>query len=509
MLRIHLFGNPQIFYGDTLLTLPTPNKVLALWAYLLLKRQQPLLRDHLAYLLWPDVTEAEARANLRRHLHLLRKQLPAPAKDTPWILTTHQTIQWNPAATYWLDVAVLEEFDPAEAEETIWTDLSQTYRGDLLAGFYDDWMLAERDRLQQRYLQLLTQRIAAQKQRGNWPGAIDAARRLLAADTLREEPYRELMEMYYRAGDRAAALGEFEKCRTMLHVELQAEPMPETLALRQAILNGEKLPPVTAVLPMAAVLPPKPAPTLDRPQPAVSLPAITRRRINRKWLGIAGLLLLVLLAAGLWLARSPRPSLAPNQQMLTLSGPAVTQDTWIDKDNPDLLYDPQDSERTPKAAYAQVHLSYFGYPFDRVLIRFDLAQLPPNAIIHQAVFHQHLDVFINEDLPEPLPATVSAFRLLRPWQADTATFNTPWSQPGLAANVDYDAQPLGSHSFHGETWVSLDITNLVQQWVIHPDQNFGLMLMITQAPQGAHYWVDTSDYPLTDRRPHLDITYTP
>ena len=514
MLRIYLLGNLKIFDGDTALPRPSPDKVLLLWGYLLLKGRHPVSRNYLAYLLWPDVSESEARANLRRHLHLLRKYLPASPPDTPWILSARQTIQWNPEANYWLDVAALEAFDAAKANEEDWATLIETCRGDLLTEFYDDWILTERAQLHQRYSWLLERRIAAQKEAGDLSGAIYTTKRLLTADPLREEPYRELMELYYRAGDRAAALREFEKCRAMLQGELNAEPMPETLALRNAILNGERrrsaesdsapLPPDEndkSKLESARQLPDESA---AGKQPSSLLVSV--RRNYALWIATA-VLLGLLLAAFLWATGLPSFDAALPLSTLSLSGPKVTQDTWIDKDNPTLLYDPEDPDKMLKADYEQVHLMFWGFPYDRVLIRFDLSQLPAGAEIKKAVFYQHLDNYTNKDLSAPLPATISAFRILRPWQAQSATFNAPWSQPGLLAGVDYDSQPLSSRSFHGATWFAVDVTALAQDWAAHPERNFGLMLMLTDAPQGAHYWVDTSEHHLTDRRPRLEITY--
>jgi hypothetical protein len=79
----------------------------------------------------------------------------------------------------------------------------------------------------------------------------------------------------------------------------------------------------------------------------------------------------------------------------------------------------------------------------------------------------------------------------------------------MAPGIEYDSQSLGSQAIHGADWVSIDVTGLVREWLAHPDQNQGMVLMITAAPQGAHYWVDTTEYPLPDRQPRLDITYTP
>jgi len=501
MLRIHLLGNPQIFAGDEPLPLPAPAKAFLLWAYLLLRRARPVPREQLAYVLWPDGSETEARANLRRHLHLLRKQLPASSRDADWILATRSTLQWNPDVAYWLDVELLDQFVGETASEEQWTAVIDCYRGDLLEGFYDDWILTERSRLHLRYVHILEQRIALQKARGDLRGAIRTTQHLLTCDPLREEPYRYLMELYYRAGDRAAALREFEKCAHLLRTELETEPMPETLSLRDAILEGSELTPPP---PHAPVRPSPPAPAQLAHRPA-------RRR--QRWRSapkscfLVSALLILLSLAGLFASNLLPPYLAAPTATASISGPDTTQDTWLNEETPDLLYDPEYPGDT-FAAYPQVHLQHFNYPQDRVLIRFDLRSISSNATIKQAVFYIHVTAFTNEDLLAPLPATVSVFRILHPWQAETATFIAPWSQPGMAPGVDYDERSLGSQSITNTAWISIDVTAAANEWLARPDKNWGLLLMITEAPQGAHYWVDTTDYPLSNRRPRLDLTYT-
>ena len=518
MLCVHLFGNPQILDGTVLLPRPAPNKVFVLLAWLLLKGQLPVSRDHLAYVLWPDAGESEARANLRRHLHLLRKQLPPAPSNVPWILSARQTLQWNPDADYRLDAAILNTFNPQTAGEADWQALVTAYRGDLLEGFYDDWILTERAHLRQRYAQLLEHRLAEQEQQQDAPGAINTARRLLLLDPLREEACRKLMKLLYLTGDRAAALREFEKCRALLQNELNVAPMPETLALRDAISDeqkgafGETPADRLTPSPLSAAPPNTADPVFSvnasPPLPQKPNPSVASFRRRRVWAAMLILFVLVLTGGGLWAAGFRMSNSPQIRQTRILSGPEVTQDTWIDKDNPNLLYDPDDPQQTLKADYQQVHLMFWDFPYDRVLIQFDLKSLPPAAKIEQAVFYQHLDVYTNENLPEPLPATISAFRLLRPWQAKSATYNAPWSQPGLAADVDYDSIPLGSQAFHGETWFKVDITPLAQIWAARPEENFGLMLMLTEAPRGAHYWVDTANHHQPSRRPRLELTYT-
>jgi DNA-binding SARP family transcriptional activator len=130
---IHLFGHLQVSVGDTLVEIRARPKTILIWAYLLLYRDQPIPRDNVAFALWPDVPEESARANLRRHLYQLRRALPAPAPNVPWILSDRWTVHWNRGAGYWLDVAAFEGY--GQAEDTLCEAVS-LYTGDLLEDVY-------------------------------------------------------------------------------------------------------------------------------------------------------------------------------------------------------------------------------------------------------------------------------------------------------------------------------------------------------------------------------------
>jgi hypothetical protein len=107
-LHIHLFGQLRLFWGERPYPFKALPKVEPILAYLLLNQDTPTLRDSFAFKLWPDVTEKQAKGRLRRHLYDLRRALPTPPEDQPWLLITPQTVQWNAAAPYWLDVAAFE-----------------------------------------------------------------------------------------------------------------------------------------------------------------------------------------------------------------------------------------------------------------------------------------------------------------------------------------------------------------------------------------------------------------
>ena len=154
LLRIQLFDHLQASVDDRPLPLKFPPRTAPLWAYLLLQRNRAVKRSTLAAMLWPDSPEAEARANLRRHLHQLQRNLPAASPDRPWLLSDADEVRWNIDAACWLDVWEFERLssNPPTLDQAI-----ALYRGDLLRDLYDDWIIFERERLRSLYFDDLYQ----------------------------------------------------------------------------------------------------------------------------------------------------------------------------------------------------------------------------------------------------------------------------------------------------------------------------------------------------------------
>jgi DNA-binding SARP family transcriptional activator len=106
ILRIQLLGGFQIISGDTPITTVELPRLQSLLAYLLLHRSAPLARQQLAFLLWPDSAEGQARSNLRTLVTRLRGALPQA--DAFLSIDTH-SLQWQPDAPWTLDVADFEQ----------------------------------------------------------------------------------------------------------------------------------------------------------------------------------------------------------------------------------------------------------------------------------------------------------------------------------------------------------------------------------------------------------------
>jgi DNA-binding SARP family transcriptional activator len=229
ILRIRLLGDLDIRLGETPLPGLESTRAESLLGYLLLHRGAPQPRQRIAFLLWPDSTEAQARTNLRHVLHNLRRGLPEADR---FLEVSARTLRWRPDAPYWLDVAVFEQ---ALAEGRL-QDAVDAYTGDLIEGSYDDWLLEERERLRELQADALEQLVRQLEQGDEKAGAIRHAERLVRHDPLREETYRLLMRLHDAAGDRARALRAYHVCAATLARELGIEPSAATRAAYDALL---------------------------------------------------------------------------------------------------------------------------------------------------------------------------------------------------------------------------------------------------------------------------------
>lgn len=235
MLSARLFGGLDLSC-DGVPPPPIPNATArSLLAYLLTYRDRPHTRDLLAGTFWPDLPDDLARRRLSQALWLIRKSLGSHLQ----LGLEGDSVQLLPDMPLTLDVADFERLAacPALDESTLraWFEAVELYRGDFLVGYYEDWVLFERERLHECLLDLLGQLTNALKARGEYERALAIARRLAAEDPWREAAHREVMRLLHLLDRDAEALRQAELCCHILETELYVQPEAETLALAREI----------------------------------------------------------------------------------------------------------------------------------------------------------------------------------------------------------------------------------------------------------------------------------
>ena len=211
-LAIRLLGEFNVTYCDEAVTALNTPRLQSLLAYLVLHRDAAQLRQHLAFVFWPDSNEAQARTNLRHLFHLLREALPDADR---FIQTDALSIQWRPDASFRLDAVDFESAARASSLMGL-QEAIDLYQGDLLPSCYEDWILPVRERLRQTFMQALTRLVALLEQEHDDATAIRYAQRQLQFDPLHEASYRQLMRLYALSGNQAGVQRTYQECVTVL-----------------------------------------------------------------------------------------------------------------------------------------------------------------------------------------------------------------------------------------------------------------------------------------------------
>ena len=204
-------------------------------------------REVLSTLLWPEHTPKAGRNSLNTALSSLRRQLEPPSVPAGSVIVTDYFSVWlNPDAVT-TDVAGLEAALQSEKqassdeERTQWLITAvELYRGELLPGFYDEWIEQERTRLEEAYLQALDRLTACLRRMNDFDRALHYARRAVKADPLREGAHQILMRLYADAGQPAAALEQYRELERLLKENLNSTPSAATRALAREISERER-----------------------------------------------------------------------------------------------------------------------------------------------------------------------------------------------------------------------------------------------------------------------------
>src|SRR5919109_598241 len=239
MLQIRLLGQFDIRVDGKRVTIPT-RAAQSLLAYLVLTAGTSQRREKLAGMLWPEITEENARKNLRQELWRIRKAISTPhSAKNDYLIANEMTLKFNREAEYWLDVAQMER--PDLDLQALLANLS-LYQGELLPGFYDEWITLERERVRSifdaRMEQLLEGLITAER----WIAVQEWGERWLSLSGVREPAYRALMLASGARGDMAKVASLYQRCTDELLEYLGVEPSPETRALYNGLLKGTKIP---------------------------------------------------------------------------------------------------------------------------------------------------------------------------------------------------------------------------------------------------------------------------
>ncbi len=261
--QVFLFGSFEVLLDGKIIQdrLWHSRQVRSVLQVLLSRRGKVTTSEQLIEKLWPDEDPETALKHLYVRISQLRKLLKTdqdftPIKSVPGgyiFMDQHvdaQSVGEDHICPWlWVDV---DEFEKAadlgarlleqkqlDQAAQVFEQARQLHRGDYLAEDpYAEWTIAERERLNERYLVVLTELAEAYAQQGYFRRSINLCQQILCLDPWREAVFLRLMLYYYYAGEKTKALQAYEKCRSALKEHLGVEPDQHTALLAQLIQEG-------------------------------------------------------------------------------------------------------------------------------------------------------------------------------------------------------------------------------------------------------------------------------
>ena len=226
--RVTLLGGFGLRVGDDTVPLaPNPQRLVALLAV----HGTALRRGHVAGMLWGDSTEARAHGSLRSTLcKLLRvagsgvigirgdslELLPDVDVDIRRVTSLARTL-----------VAGCFE------EETV-ALLEPRFSRELLPGWHDQWVLAERERHRQLSLHALESLCEHLTAAARYGSAVLAGLAAVRREPLRESAHRALMKVHLAEGNAGQAISQYQQYEKIAARDLGAGPS----AMMRSLLNG-------------------------------------------------------------------------------------------------------------------------------------------------------------------------------------------------------------------------------------------------------------------------------
>jgi DNA-binding SARP family transcriptional activator len=181
--------------------------------------------------LWPDAPEDHAQGSLRSALWRVQKAAPGLVDVSGGALGLARGVR--------VDVREFRDWaqramDPNTLVDGV-TASEWAQGGELLPGWYDDWVLLERERLRQLRLhafEVLADKLAAV---GRYGEAVQVAYAAVRAEPLRESAHRAVVRVHLAEGNLAEAGRAYAAFRDLLADELGVVP---TILMEELLLRG-------------------------------------------------------------------------------------------------------------------------------------------------------------------------------------------------------------------------------------------------------------------------------
>nr|MDQ3374397.1 tetratricopeptide repeat protein [Acidobacteriota bacterium] len=250
-LTLKLLGHVEIYRDPTKQFAPdawTTRRARDIFCFIATSRHRRVDKDVLIDTFWADSEIEVVEKNFHPTISHVRKALNSRQTiKQNFILYRDGAYQLNSELTYSIDTEEFSRFI-AEAEKAhlekdsdrVWENVEaahRLYRGDFMAGIYEDWAEELRGFYREQHSRILKSMTKFAFKEKNWVQALH-----YSAEILRDDPYREdihalIMRVYAAQGKRSAVKDQYEKLQKILKTELGVEPAVATKRIFQELFK--------------------------------------------------------------------------------------------------------------------------------------------------------------------------------------------------------------------------------------------------------------------------------
>ena len=251
-LAVYCLGVFRVFQDDQPIISWPSIKGKSIFKYLVAHRKYPVPKEVLMEQFWPEVHPDAARNSLNVSIYGLRQALRRTHPDYAHVLYQDECYLLNPDLRIWVDVEefmecfrtsqILEQQGDLELAIREYRSAELLYQGEFYEeDRYEDWLVPQRQRLQDKFLNLLDHLSRIYLNRDDFTACVGVCQKMLAVDPCREEAYRRLMRCYCRQGQPYLALRQYHMCVDRLKEELDVSPSKSTEVLYQRVRKSRQI----------------------------------------------------------------------------------------------------------------------------------------------------------------------------------------------------------------------------------------------------------------------------
>lgn len=232
VLKVYCFGNFEVYgKGESKPVQWKTTKAMELFAYFIKNANQTISKEKILEDLWPDMNPEQTTKWLHTYVYQIRSAMKKfGMKDN----LVYKNKAYSLKATgINSDADRFETFihhSMTEENDHSIECLAKAillYRGEYLEGWYNKWIMEEKNRLEHIYLTALERLSGLYMEEEEYSYAVNCLLLILKTNPLSENAHEMLINIYEKTGNRMAIINQYEEYCRIIKNELGIEPKEE------------------------------------------------------------------------------------------------------------------------------------------------------------------------------------------------------------------------------------------------------------------------------------------